>query len=231
MLGLGRRLIMNLAGKIKTLRTEKNLTQEQLAEKLQVSRSTISSWETGRSYPDLQMIIDICNCFNVSLDFLLREDEKMVRKLNFGKKQKRIFMGVIAILVMLLINTIVSTNSFDANPNRLEVSKVTMIRDMSYNGGDPIRDWNTTVRFAIKSTNPFFRPIEDDMLLFNENGDLSLKANWSFSIFNLFIFPREVMVDQSVLIDEKIASEDITLKLQGDKSSDLIPVQVLDTNK
>jgi len=79
---------MKLSVKIKKLRAENNLTQEQLAEKLQVSRSTISSWETGRSYPDLEMTISICDCFNVSLDFLLREDEKMVRKLNFGIKQK-----------------------------------------------------------------------------------------------------------------------------------------------
>ncbi|WP_411830086.1 helix-turn-helix transcriptional regulator [Metasolibacillus meyeri] len=54
------------------MRVENKLTQEQLAEKLQVSRSTISSWETGRSYPDLEMIIVICDCFHVSLDFLLR---------------------------------------------------------------------------------------------------------------------------------------------------------------
>ena len=77
---------MNLSEKIKKLRSENNLTQEQLAEKLQVSRSTISSWETGRSFPVLEMVIEICDCFNVSLDFLLREDEKMVRKLNFGIK-------------------------------------------------------------------------------------------------------------------------------------------------
>lgn len=48
---------MKLAEKIKTLRKQKELTQEQLANELQVSRSTISSWETSRSYPDLEMIL------------------------------------------------------------------------------------------------------------------------------------------------------------------------------
>lgn len=46
---------MNLSEKVKKLRAENNVTQEQLTKKLQVSRSTISSWETGRGYPDLEM--------------------------------------------------------------------------------------------------------------------------------------------------------------------------------
>ena len=54
---------MNLSEKIKKLRAENKLTQEQLAKNLQVSRSTISSWETGRSYPDLEMIIDNLQLF------------------------------------------------------------------------------------------------------------------------------------------------------------------------
>lgn len=107
---------MNLSGKIKSLRADNKLTQEQLAEKLRVSRSTVSSWETGRSYPDLEMVIAICDCLNVSLDFLLREDEEMLRKLNFGIKQKRMLIGIITILVVLLINTLLSTTSFQANP-------------------------------------------------------------------------------------------------------------------
>jgi transcriptional regulator with XRE-family HTH domain len=122
---------MNLSEKIKKLRSENNLTQEQLAGKLQVSRSTISSWETGRSFPDLEMIIDICDSFHVSLDFLLREDEKMVRKLNFGIKQKRMLIVLVIILFVLLVNTYVSAVPLAANPNSLEISNVNMVRDLT----------------------------------------------------------------------------------------------------
>src|SRR5690625_4999015 len=160
---------MNLSVKLKTLRTEKNLTQEQLAEKLQVSRSTISSWETGRSYPDLEMVIEICDCFNVSLDYLLREDEKMVRKLNFGTKQKRWLIGIVITLAFLLFNTVISSLTFQANPKHLEVSNVTMIRDVSYNGENPDRDWNTTINLDMKSKNIFFKPIAVELLVFNDN--------------------------------------------------------------
>ena len=220
---------MNLSEKIKKLRSENNLTQEQLAQRLQVSRSTISSWETGRSFPDLEMVIEICDCFNVSLDFLLREDEKMVRKLNFGIKQKRMLIVLVIILSVLLVNTFVSAVPFEANPNSLEISNVNMIRDLSYNGEDPNRDWNTTIDSTVKSKSLFFKPIGDDMLVFNENGNLSLKINWTFSIFNIFDMHRFVKADQSVLIDENVSNEDITLKLYGD-SNNLIPFEISNIN-
>lgn len=221
---------MNLSVKMKKLRAENNLTQEQLAEKLQVSRSTISSWETGRSYPDLEMVIDICDCFNVSLDFLLREDEKMVQKLNFGTKQKRILVGLVVILTILLINTVISTTSFQANPKNLEISNVHMIRDVSYNGENPDRDWNTTIDLDMKSKNVFFKPVANDLLVFNDKGELTLLTNWSFSLFNIFDTQRTVQANQSVLIKNHVSNDDVMLRLHGDKSNELIPFHLSDIN-
>ncbi len=212
------------------MRVENKLTQEQLAEKLQVSRSTISSWETGRSYPDLEMVIVICDCFHVSLDFLLREDEKMVRKLNFGIKQKRILIGLVFILAVLLINTLLSTTSFQANLKSLEISNVNIIRDISYNGESPNRDWNTTINLDMKSKNVFFKPVVNDLLVFNDKGNLTIQTNWSFSIFNIFDTQRTFQANQSVLISDDVSNEDITLKLHGDKSDRLIPFHLSDIN-
>lgn len=222
---------MNLSGKIKKLRAENNLTQEQLAQNLQVSRSTISSWETGRSYPDLQMIIDICDRFNVSLDFLLREDEKMVRKLNFASKQKKLLVAVVVTLIILLGNMMLSTIAFEANPNSLEVSEVNMIRDVSYNGGDPYRDWNTTIQLDLKSNNVFFKPVADDLLVFEDNGKLELQTYWSFSLLNIFDTQRIVHATQSVLIDSNLSEDEIKVKVRGAKSKNTIPFHLVDTNK
>ncbi|MEK4520107.1 helix-turn-helix transcriptional regulator [Psychrobacillus sp. FSL W7-1457] len=221
---------MNLSGKIKKLRAENKLTQEQLAEKLKVSRSTISSWETGRSYPDLEMVIEICDCFNVSLDFLLREDEKMVKKLNFGIKQKRMLISLVVILALLLVNTVVSTVTFEANPKSLEISNVHMIRDHSYNGEDPNRDWNTTISLEMKSKNVFFKPIADEFLVFEDHRNLTMQTNWSFNIFNIFDTYRTVEADQSVLFNENLANDEITLKLHGDKSNKVITFSISDIN-
>ena len=56
-------------------RKQKNLTQEQLAEKLNVSRQTISKWESDSTSPDLESIVKISRIFHVSLDDLLKEGE------------------------------------------------------------------------------------------------------------------------------------------------------------
>lgn len=56
---------------IKVLRNNNNYTQEDLAEKLNVSRQTISKWELGTSEPDLNMIIRLSELFSVSTDYLI----------------------------------------------------------------------------------------------------------------------------------------------------------------
>lgn len=62
---------MNLCDKIKKLRKENNLSQEQLAEKLNVSRQAISKWESNKAYPDIDNLILLRDIFNVTLDDLI----------------------------------------------------------------------------------------------------------------------------------------------------------------
>ena len=56
---------------LKTLRKENDTTQCELADKLSVKQSTISSWEIGRSRPTFEQVIEISNIFNTSTDYLL----------------------------------------------------------------------------------------------------------------------------------------------------------------
>ena len=121
---------MELSEKLKQLRADKKITQEKLAEILHVSRTTISSWETGRSYPDLQMIVEISDYFNVSLDFLLREDKKMITKLTFDTKNKRRFKALISVMIALFIVgigmfiSIWNNQINEMNPNSIQIEKV-----------------------------------------------------------------------------------------------------------
>lgn len=64
---------MKLAEKIQKCRKEKNLTQEQLAEKLDVSRQSVSKWEMEQAVPDIDKIIALSELFEVSTDYLLKE--------------------------------------------------------------------------------------------------------------------------------------------------------------
>nr|WP_216683068.1 helix-turn-helix transcriptional regulator [Enterococcus innesii] len=73
---------------LKQKRKEFDLTQEELAEKLQVSRSAISNWEIGRNYPDIQTLISLAKTFDVSLDYLLNEDLEIAKSLDLDIKKK-----------------------------------------------------------------------------------------------------------------------------------------------
>lgn len=69
---------MTLGERIAQLRKNKNMTQEDLAEELSVSRQTISSWENDGSLPSTDQFVKLAKCFDVSLDYLIlnKEEEK-----------------------------------------------------------------------------------------------------------------------------------------------------------
>ena len=64
---------MSFPEKIRTLRKLNKLSQEKLAEIMNVSRQAIAKWELGKSYPDIDKLIEISNYFNISIDSLLKE--------------------------------------------------------------------------------------------------------------------------------------------------------------
>lgn len=66
---------MDFSEKLLTLRKAKNLTQEQLAEKLDVSRQSVSKWESGQAAPELEKIVLLSALFDVTTDYLLKASE------------------------------------------------------------------------------------------------------------------------------------------------------------
>lgn len=108
---------MNLGEQIKNRRNKLNMTQEELAEKLSVTRSAVSNWETEKNYPDLQTIVDISDELNISLDVLLKGDRKVVEKItqdtNANSKLKskvKVLIGVIVILCIAIVMVIFTFN-------------------------------------------------------------------------------------------------------------------------
>ena len=67
---------MTLGEKILALRTQKEMSQEELAAALEVSRQSVSKWETNQSVPDLDKIIRLADLFGVTVDQLAREGER-----------------------------------------------------------------------------------------------------------------------------------------------------------
>lgn len=71
---------MYISKRLKELRTANGFSQEKLAELLDVSRQTISSWENEKSYPDVHNLIMLCDIYSVSLDDLMKGDIEIMKK-------------------------------------------------------------------------------------------------------------------------------------------------------
>lgn len=97
---------MELGQRLKELRNKNNITQEEFADKLYVSRQTISNWENDKSYPDIHSLLMISELFKISLDDLVKGDiEIMEEKINKSvigsfKKDNNIY-GVLLIICLL----------------------------------------------------------------------------------------------------------------------------------
>ena len=66
---------MDISEKILKLRKANNMTQEQLAEQLQVSRQAVSKWESGQAVPDADKLPAMSDLFHVTIDYLLKPSE------------------------------------------------------------------------------------------------------------------------------------------------------------
>ena len=73
---------MKFCDKLQKIRKENNLTQEALADKLDVSRQAVSKWESGTAYPDTEKLIQISQIFNVSLDELINDNKEVNKDSN-----------------------------------------------------------------------------------------------------------------------------------------------------
>ena len=98
---------MEFKEKIQSLRNKHNLTQEQLSEKLYVSRTAISKWESGKGYPNIDTLKDISKLFNVTIDDLLSSEEiiniaEEEQKINL-KKTNNFIYGLLDVINILFI--------------------------------------------------------------------------------------------------------------------------------
>lgn len=106
---------MTIAEKIKELRKDNSMTQEDLEEKLNVSRQTISKWETSVTIPDADNIVAISKLFNITTDELLDyRVETVQKKKQFIMDMAVLLFGIIGFIVfaiLLMTNQIDETSS------------------------------------------------------------------------------------------------------------------------
>lgn len=98
---------MELNTQIKKYRTNMNLSQEELAEKIYVTRQTISNWENNKNYPDIHSLLLLSSLFNVSLDQLIKGDIDIMKE-EIRKSDIEKFNHYGNIFTLLLLVTMVS---------------------------------------------------------------------------------------------------------------------------
>lgn len=92
-----------LSEKLKELRREAGLTQEQAAEKLNVTRSAVARWESAKGIPDISNLIAISEVYHISLDELIKGDSKVERKIESDGKAKKWHLLVIVYLIAIVV--------------------------------------------------------------------------------------------------------------------------------
>ena len=111
---------MEIRKKLKNARIEAGLTQEKAAEKIDVSRQTISNWENEKSYPDIISVIALSDLYSVSLDELLKGNQKMAEHLeestNVVKSNKKltgaILLNIILMILLIALNILLPEGTY-----------------------------------------------------------------------------------------------------------------------
>ena len=92
-----------LSEKLKQLRSESGLTQEQVAEKLNVTRSAIARWETDKGFPDITNLIAISELYDITIDELIKGSKEVQQKITTDSKAKKWHLLVILYLVAIIV--------------------------------------------------------------------------------------------------------------------------------
>lgn len=98
---------MELGSQIKKYRNDLSLSQDALAQKVYVSRQTISNWENDKSYPDVNSLILLSNVFNTSIDNLVKGDIEIMRE-EIKKEDRMEFEKLGGIFGILLLAAVVT---------------------------------------------------------------------------------------------------------------------------
>lgn len=199
---------MDLNERLKKKREERNYTQKELAELLNVSRQTISSWEVGRTYPDLDIIVKLSDLYKIPLDLLLKEDSKLVETISekARKSERRkilnyVLLGILSIFIGVAISGIVreSKNGVENEAGLRPSDLVDSVWQLHLDPSKTFQD--SFISFG-----------EQDMLVLNE-----------FSVWILpFMDPNEIQKKQAELEEKGLENglteyKLLTIETKGNK--------------
>ncbi|MGO2565433.1 MAG: helix-turn-helix transcriptional regulator [Brochothrix thermosphacta] len=96
----------NFGEKLKMLREQTDITQEEVSQKLNVTRQSVCNWENNKNYPDLTTLVTLSQLYNISLDDLLKDENNVVKsmktELNSYRSSELIKLIIFSVLAFLL---------------------------------------------------------------------------------------------------------------------------------
>lgn len=149
---------------IAKLRKDKNLTQQQLAEKIGVTDRAISKWETGRGMPDLSLLIPLCKELNISINELLsgeylqeeiykeKLEENIIKTIDYSKKEikenKKKFLTVLGVII---ISILLLVSMFSIDINRIRNNKPVIFSNWGFDYVPPVDLSEEEMKLVIKN--------------------------------------------------------------------------------
>lgn len=194
---------MALNDNLQLLRKQHNLSQEDLAEKLNVSRQSISKWESGNGLPEMENLITLSKLFDVDLDTLIKGNIENDTLKKIYEKESKIFASAIAIGVASIILVVTFAEKLEQLVNGPSIFFLVLGLAVANFILFSFRNEN----FKIKYPTLDFKYTKDEILKFNNIFGLAI----AFGVFNIFLalvlstlnLPKETlttMIAFSVLI-------------------------------
>lgn len=112
---------MKIGDKLKEARLKKNMTQEEVAEKIFVSRQSISNWENNKTYPDIGNVIALSDLYEISLDELLKGSDSFMKHLEESTDLVKSNKKLIGIIILALLTMIIIALFTEFMPERLNM--------------------------------------------------------------------------------------------------------------
>lgn len=163
--------------KIKELRIKNNLTQQELASKLNVTYQAVSKWENGKNLPDLVILTEICNIFNIDLNDLISDNKK-----KFNKKYLYFIIPILLIVLVCITHCILKgKNDYNFTPITTTCEEFEITGVAAYNK-EKTSIYVSNITYCGKEENLNFKEIE--CTLYEEIDNKKIKINECKSVNN-----------------------------------------------
>ena len=146
---------------IKEIRKKNKLTQKDLADKLGVTFQAVSKWENGKNVPDISLLKEISNLFDVNLDDIIDGEIKEKKEEKISKKNYFYFGGILILLILIILiiaTTIGNNHDFEFKQISTSCNNFNLTGSMAYNK-DKTSLYISSVEFCGEDDNEVYKSI------------------------------------------------------------------------